>query len=60
MEAGIFQLVASAYDNAVDQLTVRCREGQQRMTDVAATLRQVADTYDDEESKNLHRFRDLY
>jgi hypothetical protein len=60
LEAGIFQLMVSAYDDTADQITARCREGHQRMTEIAATLRQVADTYDAEEAKNVHRFSDIY
>jgi hypothetical protein len=60
LEAGVFQLMVSTYDAAVDQVTARCREGRQRTTDIATTLRQVADTYDDEERRNVHRFDNLY
>jgi hypothetical protein len=60
IEAGIFQIIVGPYDAATDQVTNRCREGQQRMTEVATTLRQVADTYDAEEARNEHRLRNLY
>jgi uncharacterized protein YukE len=60
LEAGLFQLVESAYDAAADQVTARCREGQQRMEEIATTLRHVADTYEQEERDNLHRFKNLY
>jgi hypothetical protein len=60
LEAGLFQLVVSAYDAAADQVTARCREGQQRMAEIATTLRHVADTYDAEERDNVHRFTNLY
>jgi hypothetical protein len=60
IEAGIFQLIVGPYDAAADQVTHRCEEGKQRMTEVADTLRQVADTYDAEEARNEHKFRNLY
>lgn len=60
LEAGIFQIIVSAYGSVVDQVTARSREGQQRMTDIANTLRQVANTYDEEEEENLHHLKNLY
>ncbi|SDY98525.1 hypothetical protein SAMN05444365_104438 [Micromonospora pattaloongensis] len=60
LEAGIFQLLVSPYDEVADQITARCREGQQRMADIAATLRQVADTYDAEDASNAHKLQNLY
>ncbi len=60
LEAGIFELIVSAYGAVVDQVSARCAEGHQRTVEVAATLRQVADTYDDEERRNEHAFRQLY
>ncbi len=60
LEAGIFQLMVSAYDEVVDMVTSRCREGSQRMSEIASTLRQVANTYEDEERHNEHAFRSLY
>jgi hypothetical protein len=44
----------------VDVVTARCREGAQRMTEIASTLRHVANTYEDEERRNEHTFRNLY
>lgn len=60
IEAGVFQVVFSAYEPAVDMITARSREGQQRMTDVGNTLIQAANTYDQEEQQNEHRLRNLY
>jgi hypothetical protein len=60
LEAGIFQLMVSAYNATADQVTARCREGHQRMADIAAALRQVADTYADEEARNVHQFTNIY
>jgi len=60
MESGIFQLIVTPYDQAIAQIADRCREGTERMKDIAGTLRKVADTYDDEEARNVHRFEKLY
>lgn len=60
IEAGIFQIIFDAYTSVVDQVTARAGEGNQRMADVAGTLHQVADTYDEEEAANLHLVKNLY
>lgn len=60
LEAGIFQLVVSPYEAVVDQVTARCREGEQRMREIASTLVHVAQTYEDEDQRSEHRFRGLY
>lgn len=60
IEAGIFQVIFDAYASVVDQVTAWSGEGRQRMTDVANTLHQVADTYDEEDAANLHLFKNLY
>ncbi len=59
IEAGIFQLIVTPYGEVVDHVTARCREGGQRMLEIADTLRQVARTYDDEERTGVHRLRNL-
>ena len=60
LQAGIVAPVMSPYHGVVEQVTGRCREGQQRTAEVAATLRQVATTYDDEDARQEHAFRKLY
>lgn len=60
VEAGLFQVVFDAYESVVDQVSARCGEARQCMTDIADTLHQVADTYDDEDAANMHRFKNLY
>lgn len=60
MEFGIFQMISGPHDEAIAQITQRCREGHDRMNDIAATLRKVAQTYEDEEARNLHRYRNLF
>jgi len=60
VEAGIFQVIFGTYSSVIDQVTARSKEGQQRMTDVANTLHEVADTCDEEEAENLHLLKNLY
>jgi hypothetical protein len=60
LEAGVFQVVVSAYESVVEQVQNRCGEGTQRMSEVAGTLRQVADTYDQEDRNREHAIRNLY
>ncbi|EWC59747.1 hypothetical protein UO65_4986 [Actinokineospora spheciospongiae] len=60
IEAGLFQVVFSAYEEAVTTVTDRAREGSRRMDEIAATLIQVANTYDQEEQANEHGLRNVY
>jgi hypothetical protein len=60
LEAGVFQVMVSAYESVVEQVQHRCGEGVQRMSEVAGTLRQVADTYDREDRNREHAIRNLY
>jgi uncharacterized protein YukE len=60
IEAGLFQVIFDTYATVIDQVTQRVGEGQQRMSEVGATLRSVADTYDQEEARNEHSLRNLY
>lgn len=60
VEAGLFQVIFSSYEEVLDQVVARAAEGTGRTADVGATLRAVADTYDQEEAANLHRFRRTY
>jgi hypothetical protein len=60
IEAGLFQVIVTEYEKAIDVIVTRTGEGQQVMTNVADTLRTVADTYDQEESAGVHRMKHLY
>lgn len=60
LEAGLFQLMVSPYNDVIHALTARCREGAVAMTEVADTLRAVADTYDAEDKASEHRIRNVY
>lgn len=60
VEAGLFQLVVSPYNEVVHAVQARCLEGQTAMTEMAATLRAVAETYEQEDDNNAHRIHNLY
>jgi hypothetical protein len=60
LEAGLFQLIVSPYNQIVTTVQARCQEGQKAMTEIATTLRTVADTYEREEAENLHQLNKLY
>jgi len=60
VEAGLFQLIVAPYNEVVQHVANRCREGSAAMIEVATTLRQVADTYDEEDRNNEHQLRNLY
>lgn len=60
IEAGIFQLLVSAYDTVTDVVRDRTAEGAQEMAVIATTLNQVANTYDAEDAAGEHRLRNLY
>lgn len=59
-EAGLFQMIVGPYNDVVAQVSNRCREACEAMTEVSATLRKVADVYDEEDRNNAHRIHNLY
>ncbi|MEU4564888.1 type VII secretion target [Actinoplanes sp. NPDC023936] len=60
VEAGLFQIMVSPYNEVVRAVTSRCAEGAAAMTEMASTLRQVADVYEAEDQANAHRIRNVY
>ncbi|MGX7827346.1 hypothetical protein ACTG9Q_19890 [Actinokineospora sp. 24-640] len=60
VEAGLFQVVFSAYEEALNTIVGRAGEGAARMTEMGTTLVQVANTYDQEEQANEHSLRGVY
>ncbi|GLH98880.1 type VII secretion target [Phytohabitans aurantiacus] len=60
IEAGLFQLVVSPYNDVVNAVRSRCQEGQTAKTEIARTLRSAADTYDREDQSNAHEIHNLY
>jgi hypothetical protein len=59
LEAGVFQLIVSPYEELVNQVHGRCEEAVQRMKEIGDTLRQVAKIYDEEERNGIHRLKNL-
>lgn len=60
IEAGLFQVIFDTYGQVIEQVIGRANEGGQRMTEIATTLRSVADTYDREEAANTHMLNNVY
>ena len=60
IEAGLFQIIFDTYGQVIEQVIARSNEGGQRMTEIAGTLRSVADTYDSEEASNTHMLNNVY
>ncbi|MBU2664802.1 hypothetical protein KOI35_14970 [Actinoplanes bogorensis] len=60
LEAGVFQIMVSPYNDVVHVVAGRTGEGATAMTEIAATLRSVADTYDAEDKASEHRIRNVY
>jgi len=60
LEAGLFQLMVGPYNDVIHAVAARCKEGASAMTEIANTLRSVADTYDAEDTASEHRIRNVY
>ncbi|HEX5201595.1 hypothetical protein ACFQS1_25520 [Paractinoplanes rhizophilus] len=60
LEAGLFQLMVGPYNDVIHAVADRTREGATAMTEIAATLRTVADTYEAEDKAAEHRIRNIY
>jgi len=60
LELGLFQVFAGAYDTVVDDVAGRSGEATPAMTNISATLRAVADTYDAEDQAAMHRIKNVY
>lgn len=60
LEAGLFQLMVDPYNDVIHAVAARCQEGATAMTEIANTLRGVADTYDAEDKASEHRIRNVY
>lgn len=60
LEMGLFQVFVGAYDTVVDDVSGRAGEATPAMTNIGATLRQVAATYDAEDAAAMHRIKSIY
>jgi hypothetical protein len=60
VEAGLFQIMVSPYNEVVRAVASRCAEGTAAMTEMGSTLRQVADVYEAEDQAGAHKIKDVY
>jgi Excreted virulence factor EspC, type VII ESX diderm len=60
LEAGLFQMMVGPYNDVVRVVAQRCGQGSTAMTEIAATLRNVANTYDAEDAAGAHRITNIY
>ena len=60
LEAGLFQLMVGPYNDVIQAVTARVGEGTVTMSEIASTLRSVADTYDAEDKASMHRIKNVY
>lgn len=60
LEAGIFQVLFSAYDDAVTKFADRCNEGHQRMGEIADALVKNATAYDNREADTTASIEGAY
>jgi hypothetical protein len=60
LQAGIFQVFVSAYQDAVREVSARADEAGAAMVSIASTLAGVANQYQQQESANTGRFTNLH
>jgi len=60
LEAGLFQMMVGPYNDVIHAVAARGKEGATAMTEIADTLRSVADTYDAEDKAAMHRIKNVY
>lgn len=60
LEAGMFQIVFSAYEQAIDQISQRCEEGNKRTQEIASALIRNAKSYDENEEETTQHVENAY
>jgi hypothetical protein len=60
LEAGLFQLMVGPYNDVIQAVAARTREGTAAMASIGQTLVSVANTYDTEDKASEHRIRNVY
>jgi uncharacterized protein YukE len=60
IEAGLFQIIFDAYGDVIQQVIARADEGQQRMKEIASTLRATAHAYDQVDTSNAQNLQNTY
>ncbi|WP_314173887.1 hypothetical protein [Streptomyces winkii] len=59
-EAGVFQILFTAYDKAVTQVSDRCREGGAEMGKIADALFKTATAYEENEGRVSEELTGIY
>lgn len=60
LEAGLFQMIVTPYNDIISAVSARCAEGAAAMKEIAVTLRNAADTYEAEDQAGAHRISGIY
>ncbi|MET8677222.1 hypothetical protein ABZW18_06450 [Streptomyces sp. NPDC004647] len=60
IEAGVFQVIFSAYEEALNVVSDRCAEGQDRMAEIASALIKNARAYDNNEDETTETVKGSY
>ncbi|BCJ44839.1 hypothetical protein GCM10010168_16520 [Actinoplanes ianthinogenes] len=60
LEAGLFQAMVGPYNDVINAVTARATEGATAMKEIAATLRNAANTYEAEDQAGAHRLKNIY
>ncbi|WP_107654007.1 hypothetical protein [Nocardia suismassiliense] len=59
-EAGLFQAFVTTHSELVQEASDRCKEGSVAFSDTGATLKSVADTYDEEDLKYGEQLKNIW
>ncbi|KUL27782.1 type VII secretion target [Actinoplanes awajinensis] len=60
LEAGLFQMMVTPYNDVLHGVSARCAEGATAMTEMAQTLRTAVQTYQSEDEAGAHRMKNIY
>ncbi|MFE6742866.1 type VII secretion target [Streptomyces tubercidicus] len=60
LEAGIYQVVFSAYETAVNEISDRCKEGRECTQEIADALIKSATAYDNQEEETTAHVEGTY
>jgi hypothetical protein len=60
IEAGVFQLLVTAYGPLIEHVMDRCREGQQHTEEIAKALGEVANKYSEAEKDGDELFKEKF
>jgi hypothetical protein len=60
IEAGLFQVLFGAYEDALNQVSDRCKEGETEMDKIASALIKNANAYDSREAETTESIEGTY